>query len=136
MAAYNHRDEEAMGSSKDNSDKEGSQMSPQHTVGRGDIVGEVERNKAAMGDAHFHRLGWKRLTIVLIVEAIALGSLSIPSAFAALGMVAGVITCVGLGLVAIVSDSVLDSRVSIIFKCMTHINSSHSIPATSLVKSN
>src|SRR5689334_2390133 len=51
------------------------------------------------GHEKFHRLGWKRLTICLIVEAIALGSLSIPSAFAKLGMVAGVIMCVGLGLV-------------------------------------
>lgn len=37
----------------------------------------------------------------LIVEAIALGSLSIPSVFAQTGMVAGVILCVGLGLIAI-----------------------------------
>ena len=106
MAAYRHRDEEAFNSaSKDNSDKESRQMSPDGGVLGNDMVGEVEKRKAQLGDAHFHRLGWKRLTIILIVEAIALGSLSIPSAFAALGMVAGVITCVGLGLVAIVSSS-------------------------------
>ncbi|KAJ5976421.1 Amino acid transporter transmembrane [Penicillium waksmanii] len=34
------------------------------------------------GIQKFSRLGWKRLTIVLIVEAIALGSLSIPQTFA------------------------------------------------------
>ena len=59
------------------------------------------------GSEKFNRLGWKRLTICLIVEAIALGSLSIPSAFAKLGMVAGVIMCVGLGLVAIYTSHVV-----------------------------
>ncbi|KAJ4985174.1 N amino acid transport system protein 5 [Stagonosporopsis vannaccii] len=59
------------------------------------------------GSERFNRLGWKRLTICLIVEAIALGSLSIPSAFAKLGMVAGVIMCVGLGLVAIYTSYVV-----------------------------
>ncbi|KAF7540364.1 hypothetical protein G7Z17_g12232 [Cylindrodendrum hubeiense] len=65
------------------------------------ISSDAEKQKIQEGDAHFHRLGWKRLTIVLIVEAIALGSLSLPAAFATLGMVAGVILCVGIGLVAI-----------------------------------
>ena len=59
------------------------------------------------GHEKFNRLGWKRLTICLIVEAIALGSLSIPSAFAKLGMVAGTILCVGLGLVAIYTSYVV-----------------------------
>lgn len=45
--------------------------------------------------------GWKKLTVCLIVEAIALGSLSIPSVFKQTGMVAGVLLCVGLGLIAI-----------------------------------
>ncbi|CAG8946820.1 unnamed protein product [Penicillium salamii] len=53
------------------------------------------------GEARFRRLGWKRLTIITIVEAIALGSLGLPSAFASLGMVAGVILTIGLGLVAV-----------------------------------
>ncbi|KAG7143406.1 N amino acid transport system protein like [Verticillium longisporum] len=92
-------------------------IAPQFSRGApfGEVVGEVtdlnradlEKQKAAEGSAHFHRLGWKRLTIVLIVEAIALGSLSIPSAFATLGMVAGVILCVGLGLVAIYTSYVV-----------------------------
>ncbi|KAI1066947.1 hypothetical protein LB507_011356, partial [Fusarium sp. FIESC RH6] len=43
---------------------------------------------------------WKCLTIVLIVQAIALGSLSPPGAFATLGMVIGTLACVGIGLVA------------------------------------
>lgn len=59
------------------------------------------------GSERFNRLGWKRLTICLIVEAIALGSLSIPSAFAKLGMIAGVIMCIGLGLIAIYTSYVV-----------------------------
>ncbi|KAL2153643.1 hypothetical protein VTH82DRAFT_4798 [Thermothelomyces myriococcoides] len=80
-----------------------------------DEVGEVrhaamadyEKQKAAEGEAHFHRLGWKRLTIVLIVTAVALGSLSLPGAFATLGMVAGVILTVGIGLVALYASYVI-----------------------------
>lgn len=34
------------------------------------------------GEAKFKQLGWVKLTVCLIVEAIALGSLSVPSAFA------------------------------------------------------
>jgi hypothetical protein len=59
------------------------------------------------GSEKFNRLGWKRLTICLIVEAIALGSLSVPSAFAKLGMIAGVIMTVGLGLIAIYTSHVV-----------------------------
>lgn len=59
------------------------------------------------GEQKFHKLGWKRLTICLIVEAIALGSLSVPSAFATVGMVPGVILCVGLGLIAIYTSYVI-----------------------------
>ena len=61
---------------------------------------DLEKEKTIQGDAHFHRLGWKRLTVVLIVQAIALGSLSLPGAFATLGMVPGTIACVGVGLIA------------------------------------
>ncbi len=68
---------------------------------------DLELQKTAEGEAHFKRLGWKRLTVILIVEAIALGSLSLPSAFATLGMVAGVILCVGLGLVAIYTSDIV-----------------------------
>ena len=60
-----------------------------------------------VGEAKYHKLGWKRLTICLIVEAIALGSLSIPSAFATLGMVAGVLLCVGIGFLAIYTSYVV-----------------------------
>ncbi|KAJ5503771.1 hypothetical protein N7463_006645 [Penicillium fimorum] len=76
----------------------------------GDMVGEMseaERNVYDHGIKKFNRLGWKRLTIVLIVEAIALGSLSIPSTFAVLGMVPGVICCVGIGFIAIYTSYVV-----------------------------
>ena len=59
------------------------------------------------GVMKFKKLGWKKLTVCLIVEAIALGSLSIPSAFATLGMVPGVLLCVGLGLIAIYTSYVV-----------------------------
>ncbi|OTB04040.1 hypothetical protein M426DRAFT_321134 [Hypoxylon sp. CI-4A] len=78
-----------------------------------EVVGQVsditgfEQHKAALGNAHFNRLGWKRLTVVLIVEAIALGSLSMPSAFATLGMVAGTLLSIGLGLIAIYTSYVV-----------------------------
>ncbi len=70
-------------------------------------TGDYEKQKAAEGEAHFHRLGWKRLTIVLIVTAVALGSLSLPGAFATLGMVAGVFLTVGIGLVAMYASYVI-----------------------------
>ncbi|TPX12839.1 uncharacterized protein E0L32_006719 [Thyridium curvatum] len=94
----------------------------------GEVVGEIrereyqediEKRLTKQGDAHFHRLGWKRLTVVLIVEAIALGSLSIPSAFATLGMVAGVIVTVGLGLVAIYTSYVV-GQVKLRFPHVSH----------------
>lgn len=71
------------------------------------------------GSEKFRRLGWKRLTVCLIVEAIALGSLSIPSAFAKLGMIAGVIMCVGLGLVAIYTSYVV-GQVKMRYPAVSH----------------
>ncbi|KAL1859855.1 hypothetical protein Plec18167_006327 [Paecilomyces lecythidis] len=72
----------------------------------GEISGQ-DRDVVERGHSKFSRLGWKRLTVVLIVEAIALGSLSIPSSFATLGMVPGVICSVGLGLIAIYTSYVV-----------------------------
>ncbi|KAH6659680.1 transmembrane amino acid transporter protein-domain-containing protein [Truncatella angustata] len=68
---------------------------------------DSERQKTEAGEAFFRRLGWKRLTVVLIVNAIALGSLSLPAAFATLGMVAGVVACVGMGLLAIYTSHII-----------------------------
>ncbi|KAM4055866.1 transmembrane amino acid transporter protein [Hirsutella rhossiliensis] len=59
------------------------------------------------GEAQFRQLGWKRLTVVLIVQSVALGSLSLPAAFATLGMVLGVFFCVSLGLVAIFTGKII-----------------------------
>ncbi|POR39774.1 N amino acid transport system protein [Tolypocladium paradoxum] len=105
------------------------QRSSDNASGGGPLAGEssefeerradLEKQKAAEGSAHFHRLGWKRLTIVLIVEAIALGSLSLPAAFATLGMVAGVICCIGLGLVAIYTSHIV-GEVKIKFPDVAH----------------
>ena len=77
---------------------------PEYEKKNGNLDPELsleETNTLHEGEMKFKRLGWKKLTICLIVEAIALGSLSVPSAFAAVGMVAGVILTVGLGLIAI-----------------------------------
>lgn len=68
----------------------------------------LARDEAVIAGEHkFKQLGWKRLTICLIVKAIALGALSIPSAFASVGMVAGVILTVGIGLIAIYTSHVI-----------------------------
>lgn len=88
------------GASQNSMEKIESQTAAQPTV-------DVEQARVIQGEAHFNRLGWKRLTVVLIVEAIALGSLSLPAAFATLGMVAGVILCVSLGLIAIYTSYIV-----------------------------
>ncbi|KAH8658475.1 transmembrane amino acid transporter protein-domain-containing protein [Xylariales sp. PMI_506] len=80
---------------------------------------DLEKQKSIQGNAHFHRLGWKRLTIVLLVEAIALGSLSIPSAFATLGMVPGVLLSVGLGLIAVYTSYIV-GQVKLRFPHVSH----------------
>ncbi|KAH6656134.1 putative amino acid transporter [Truncatella angustata] len=81
-------------------------------------IGEISEIEA-QGAAHFNRLGWRRLTVVLIVEAIALGSLSIPGAFAKLGMVAGVICTIGLGFIAIYTSYIV-GQVKIKFPEVKH----------------
>ncbi|PWY96671.1 hypothetical protein BO94DRAFT_506089 [Aspergillus sclerotioniger CBS 115572] len=77
----------------------------------GEVIGkgylQEDHERAIQGEQHFHRLGWKRLTIVLIVQSIALGSLSLPAAFATMGMVAGVILTVGLGVITIYASYIV-----------------------------
>jgi hypothetical protein len=69
---------------------------------------DIARHEALIeGEQKFHQLGWQKLTICLIVKAIALGALSIPSAFANLGMIAGVILTVSIGLIAIYTSHVI-----------------------------
>ncbi|KAK5113930.1 hypothetical protein LTR62_003053 [Meristemomyces frigidus] len=70
-------------------------------------LGQQATIEEGSGQEKFKRLSWPALTICLIVEAIALGSLSIPSAFATLGMVVGVILCLALGLIAIYTSYVV-----------------------------
>ena len=83
-------------------DKDQIEIMRQDTVDNGDIVAlDLEKDRTTHGDAFFHRLGWKRLTIILIVQAIALGSLSLPKSFSTLGMVPGVLITVGFGAIAI-----------------------------------
>ncbi|KAI5860427.1 transmembrane amino acid transporter protein-domain-containing protein [Durotheca rogersii] len=94
-------------------------QSSTEAVGQVKDVSDLEKQKTEAGAAHFRRLGWKRLTIVMIVEAIALGSLSMPSAFATLGMVGGVLCCVGLGLIAIYTSYVV-GQVKIKFPEVQH----------------
>ncbi|KAF2449515.1 hypothetical protein P171DRAFT_194710 [Karstenula rhodostoma CBS 690.94] len=86
---------------KDDTSSAGKKSDPEHSP-RGEEAPTIHE-----GQEKFNRLGWKRLTICLIVEAIALGSLSVPSAFATVGMVAGVILTVGLGLIAIYTSYVV-----------------------------
>jgi hypothetical protein len=76
--------------------------------GKKEYDGDLERSTTVHeGEQKYNRLGWMKLTTLLIVEAIALGSLSVPSAFASVGMVAGVILCVGIGLIAIYTSYVI-----------------------------
>ncbi|GIJ90451.1 hypothetical protein Asppvi_009405 [Aspergillus pseudoviridinutans] len=97
-------------------------LAPPQYDGDKDMIGEMseaERHIYEHGVQKYSRLGWKRLTVVLIVEAIALGSLSIPSSFATLGMVPGVICCVGLGFVAIYTSYVV-GQVKLKFPQVAH----------------
>lgn len=80
---------------------------PMHDLTMDADMNDREKQIYHGGMEKFSRLGWKRLTIVLIVEAVALGSLSIPSTFATLGMVAGVICCVGIGLIAVYTSYII-----------------------------
>jgi len=66
-------------------------------------ITDWEKEKAIAGDAHFHRMGWRGLSLILIVEAVALGALSLPQCFAILGVVAGTFVSIIFGLLAIVA---------------------------------
>lgn len=79
----------------------------------------IEKQKTTEGEAFFNRLGWKRMTILLIVQAIALGVLALPKAFATLGLVLGVILTAGVGLIAF-SASVIVGRVCVKYPHVRH----------------
>lgn len=80
---------------------------------------ELEQQITAAGKAKYSRLGWKQLTLMLVVEAIDFGSLSMPSAFATLGMVAGLVCCVGIGLIAIYTSHMI-GQVKLAFPSVQH----------------
>lgn len=104
------------------SSKEEKTLTPETQSESENLKDNIEGETAtleAQGNAHFSRLGWKRLTVVLLVEAIALGALSIPSAFATLGMVAGVILTVGVGLIAIYTSHIV-GQVKLAFPHVAH----------------
>lgn len=69
--------------------------------------GSSEPESLQEGEQKFNKLGWKRLTICLIVEAIALGSLSLPQVFATLGMVPGILITVLIGLIAMYTSYII-----------------------------
>lgn len=83
------------------------QSSPTSAIFENGISAELEEQRTQEGHAHFHRLGWKRLTVVLIVEAVALGSLGLPAAFANLGMIAGVLMTIGVGIAAMYASYII-----------------------------
>ncbi|KAI9932377.1 hypothetical protein ASPWEDRAFT_39737 [Aspergillus wentii DTO 134E9] len=87
-----------------------------HEVG---TITNIEKRKTVEGEAKFRRLGWKRMTVILIVEAIGLGTFSLPSAFATLGMVAGVICCVVLGFVVIYTGYIV-GQVKVVYPQINH----------------
>ena len=101
---------------KHNSSSTTPDSNSQHS--KNDRIGEIAILEA-QGNANFTRLGWKRLTVVLIVEAIALGALSIPGAYATLGMVPGVILTIGIGLIAIYTSYVV-GQVKLAFPEVAH----------------
>ncbi|KAM5343738.1 hypothetical protein ACJ41O_012275 [Fusarium nematophilum] len=82
-------------------------------------VTDFEKQKTIEGEAHFRRLGWKRLTVILVVEAIGLGTFSLPAAFATLGVVAGTFCCVALGLLAIYTGWIV-GKISVVYPSIHH----------------
>ncbi|KFA71183.1 hypothetical protein S40288_04667 [Stachybotrys chartarum IBT 40288] len=58
-------------------------------------------------ETRFRRMGWKRLTIVLIVQTIALGVLGLPKAFATLGMLLGIFFTSCIGYLALTTSFVI-----------------------------
>ncbi|KAJ5659560.1 hypothetical protein N7507_006011 [Penicillium longicatenatum] len=92
---------------------------PNSAIAKDPDAQDPETQHLLGGNAKFRSLGWKRLTIIAIVEAIALGSLGLPSAFAALGMVTGVILTVGIGLLAMYAGYII-GQVKLMFPEVAH----------------
>ena len=83
-----HNEAYGQHNSKGSAEKYENQQTESDAAADNELFGETSeelqnsrlKQIAAQGNAHFHRLGWKRLAIVTIVEAIALGALSLPAA--------------------------------------------------------
>ncbi|RSL86390.1 hypothetical protein CEP52_015830 [Fusarium oligoseptatum] len=84
-----------------------------------DVQVSQHKQLAAQGNAHFHRLGWKRLAVVTIVEAVALGALSLPGAYHTLGMFPGVFLTISLGLVSIFTSYIV-GQVKLLYPNVSH----------------
>ncbi|GMK56079.1 hypothetical protein CspeluHIS016_0211350 [Cutaneotrichosporon spelunceum] len=89
-----------------------------------DFANDIERVQyisevTEEGEKRFNRLTWKQLVVILIVCAVALGTLSMPLVFAMLGMIGGTILTVGMGCLAIYT-SYLIGRVKLRYPQVIH----------------
>lgn len=100
------------GATDDPTNYEDKDTPPRHDE---EVVGAVYDH----GEHKLNRLGWRRLTVVMLVEAIALGCLSLPSTFATPGMLPGVLICVGMGFIVIYTSYVV-GQVKIKFPQVAH----------------
>lgn len=67
----------------------------------GDYNGVVSSGDWAEDEPNLKTVSWPRMALLLIVEAIALGALSLPGAYATVGLPAGVVLTVCIGLITI-----------------------------------
>ena len=72
-------------------------------------VSEEAYERAQRGSKKMKSLGWVKTGVLLCVDAIALGALSLPGAYATLGMVPGVILTVFIGILATYAGSLTGS---------------------------
>lgn len=84
-----------------------------------DTLTDFEKQKTVEGEAHFRRLGWKRLTVILIVEAIGLGVFSLPGAFSTLGIIGGAFCSVSVGLLAVYTGYII-GKVKVVYPDIHH----------------
>ncbi|KAF7799617.1 hypothetical protein EIP86_010855 [Pleurotus ostreatoroseus] len=74
----------------------------QHDARDFDVYGDEEE-----ADIKYRTLVWWKAAALMLAETVSLGILSLPSVFASLGMVAGIILVIGLGLIATATGYVL-----------------------------
>lgn len=78
-------------------------------LGTDAFVSEEAYERAQRGRDRMKSLGWIKTGVLLCVDAIALGALSLPGAYATLGMVPGVLLTVFLGILATYAGSLTGS---------------------------